>query len=298
MGTGSIAANFHEGSRSEYLAQYVFASFGTAVAVSHQEDSGIDLNCGLTERVGQRAWVRAYYDVQVKSTVGPWHFCGRDSVRWLLEHPVPLFLCVVEKDEARLRIYQTSSRFRPELAAGVDEIVLDHGEDEQPGSPPTSSLGLPIVDLTVSELLQDANHLAARRCLESWIAIDRENIWRRSNGQAAVMVPSRYETNKVPFSELREGDGTVTLFGPSLPEALPKLIELLRGFYMGNRMTMTPQRAALLAMLHRELTNRRGPPLGFVEHELHERIGTENYLFDAVDRLLDGVASAIAAPRP
>ena len=38
---GAIAANLHEGSRSEYLAQYVFASFGTAVPVPHQEDTGI-----------------------------------------------------------------------------------------------------------------------------------------------------------------------------------------------------------------------------------------------------------------
>ncbi len=56
---GAIAANLHEGSRSEYLAQYVFASFGTAMAVPHQEDSGIDLYYTLTERVGQRAWPRA-----------------------------------------------------------------------------------------------------------------------------------------------------------------------------------------------------------------------------------------------
>ena len=32
---GSIAPNLHEGSRSEYLAQYVFSSFGTAVPVPH-----------------------------------------------------------------------------------------------------------------------------------------------------------------------------------------------------------------------------------------------------------------------
>ena len=42
---GAIAANLHEGSRSEYLAQYVFSSWGTAVAIPHQEDSGLDLFC-------------------------------------------------------------------------------------------------------------------------------------------------------------------------------------------------------------------------------------------------------------
>jgi len=29
--TGSLATGFHEGSRSEYLAQFVFSSFGTAI---------------------------------------------------------------------------------------------------------------------------------------------------------------------------------------------------------------------------------------------------------------------------
>jgi hypothetical protein len=63
---GSIAANLHEGSRSEYLAQFVFSSFGDAIPVPHQENSGLDIYCTLFERVGQRAWPRAYYSVQVK----------------------------------------------------------------------------------------------------------------------------------------------------------------------------------------------------------------------------------------
>jgi len=70
--TGSIAANLHEGSRSEYLAQFVFSSFGTAVPVPHQEDSGLDIYCTLLEPLGKRSWPRAYYSVQVKSTMEPW----------------------------------------------------------------------------------------------------------------------------------------------------------------------------------------------------------------------------------
>ena len=45
-----------QGSRSEYLAQYVFSMFGTSVPVLHQEDHGIDLFCSLTERKGRRSW--------------------------------------------------------------------------------------------------------------------------------------------------------------------------------------------------------------------------------------------------
>jgi hypothetical protein len=48
----AIVTNFHEGSRSEYLAQFVFAKFGTAVPVPHQEDYGLDLYCTLLEQDG------------------------------------------------------------------------------------------------------------------------------------------------------------------------------------------------------------------------------------------------------
>jgi hypothetical protein len=91
---GSIATNLHEGSRSEYLAQYVFSSFGTAVPVPHQEDTGLDMYCTLLEPDGRRVWPRAYYSVQVKSTMEPWIFAGPESVRWIIETSVAdLSLC-------------------------------------------------------------------------------------------------------------------------------------------------------------------------------------------------------------
>ena len=36
--TGCQSANFHEGTRSEYLAHYVFSTIGTCVPVSHPEE--------------------------------------------------------------------------------------------------------------------------------------------------------------------------------------------------------------------------------------------------------------------
>jgi hypothetical protein len=108
---GAIPANLHEGSRSEYLAQYVFASFGTVVPVPHHEDSGIDLYGTLAKRVGKLAWPQSYFTVQVKSTDAPWIFKSKPSVRWLIQHPLPVFLCVVDKTKARIRPYHTSSRF-------------------------------------------------------------------------------------------------------------------------------------------------------------------------------------------
>ncbi len=76
---GCVPANFHEGSRSEVLADYLFSGWGTVTPVRRQDDFGIDLYCTLTERTGQRAVVRDYFVVQVKSTDEPWQFHDRES---------------------------------------------------------------------------------------------------------------------------------------------------------------------------------------------------------------------------
>src|SRR5262249_34825585 len=129
---GSTSANFHEGSRSEYLAQYAFASFGTAVPVPRQEDTGLDLYCTLTERLGKEIWPTAYFSVQVKSDASPWKFPNPESVKWLVQHPLPVFLCVVNKSDASLQIYHTCPRFfassLPPLPESLELIPGTEGE--------------------------------------------------------------------------------------------------------------------------------------------------------------------------
>jgi hypothetical protein len=103
--TGSIAANFHEAGRSEYLAQYVFTMFGTSVPVPRQQDHGVDLYCTLfSERQGQRVWPVAYYSVQIKSEIEPWKFTHPESLRWVVEYPAPLLLCIIKKNDGLVRV--------------------------------------------------------------------------------------------------------------------------------------------------------------------------------------------------
>jgi hypothetical protein len=182
MVVGAIAPNAHEGSRSEYLAQYVFASFGAAVAIPHQEDSGIDLHCTLTERVGQRAWPRSYFSVQVKSTTDAWDF--KDSVQWLIEYPLPLFLCVVDKASTRLRVYHTCPRFYSwALPPLPDRLKLvpatgSKGKCTQWEGGTTFSLSAPILDATVLKLQNDNFHRQAWNILRFWAGFDLENLDR------------------------------------------------------------------------------------------------------------------------
>ena len=204
MSPGSYAPNLHEGSRSEYLAQYVFSMFGTSVPVLHQEDYGLDLHCTLSEREGQRARPVAYFSVQVKSIDGPWEFDDAGSVKWLVEYPAPLLLCIVDKAKARLSIYQTLARFgaavRMELPAQLRLLPGAAGQGralswDREGN---SELGPPILQFIIADLMDDALFTQYRDVLRFWVVCDQQNIWRYQAGMWSVSVPSRYITNELP----------------------------------------------------------------------------------------------------
>ena len=196
--TGSIAANLHEGSRSEYLAQFVFSSFGTAIPVPHQEDSAIDIYCTLLERIGRRSWPRSYYSVQVKSTMRPWVFSGAQSVRWLIEHPLPIFLCIVKKAEARILVYNTTPRLalwalphenRLELIPGAETKAITF--EWAQGS--TFELKAPILNFTIEQLLDKRFHARVADVLNFWIGFVSRT-WR------SAMAGLRRRGTGEPFS--------------------------------------------------------------------------------------------------
>jgi len=208
---GGIPANLHQGSRSEYLAQYVFSMFGASVLVPRQEDYGIDLYCTLfSERDGQLVWPDAYFSVQIKSKPDPWVFPDSRSVRFLAEYPSPLLLCVVDKSEGRLRIYQTIARFGAAVAAQLpDNITLVpdgrgsglpfgvYGVDPETGD---YLLGPPILDFKVEDLLNDDQFNAFRNVLHFWVLQDFNNVQRYHLGLHSVWMPQQYNTNEVPTS--------------------------------------------------------------------------------------------------
>ena len=209
---GSVPANLREGSRSEYLAQFVFSSFGTAIPVPHQEDSGIDMYCTLLERVGRRAWPQAYYSVQVKSTNSPWVFSSPESVRWLIEHPLPIFLCIVQKNEARIIVYHTSSRFVVwSRASSPSQLTLIPGTGTKALTVDCSTgdrldLRAPILSFTIQEILDQDFRVQVAEVLKSWIDCDVENLARINSGIHSFSAPARYSTNTI-MSRARIGPG-------------------------------------------------------------------------------------------
>src|SRR5690349_6003911 len=95
--TGSNARNFRTAARSELVAENIFSHFGLVVPVPRPQDSGWDLYGTLTREEHLLSWPLYHYTVQVKSESEPWVFPNADSVEWLIRHPFPLFLCVVDK---------------------------------------------------------------------------------------------------------------------------------------------------------------------------------------------------------
>jgi hypothetical protein len=231
-GPGSLAINLREGNRSEYLAQFVFSAFGTAIPVPHQEDTGLDIYCTLLERDGLRAWPRAYYSVQVKSTMDPWVFEGADSIRWFIEHPMPIFLCIVQKAEARILVYHTTPRFAvwtmPELPERL-ELIL--GTETQAVTSNWAwigpcTLGAPILNFTIPEILDTAKILEVKSVLKFWIDFDVENLVRIKNGIQQFVVPYDYETNETTYRG-RVTQGVWRFREDTFPLAKDRLRELL-----------------------------------------------------------------------
>ena len=236
MMPGSIATNVHQGYRSEYLAQFAFSAFGTAVSVPAQEDSGLDLNCTLMEAVGRRSWVRQYFHVQVKSSLDPWIFDEPEAVRWLVTHPTPILLCVVKKSDAVIRVFQVNKRFeawaygplptRLELIPAPRRVTK--GDDSRWTSEQPIWLGIPILEFDVADLGNPLLMKQFRATLASWLDVEARNLRNVRQRVHWMDLPSNYKTNQ-PIDELtpRMGSGAAKVPMENVEAAIAELASAL-----------------------------------------------------------------------
>jgi hypothetical protein len=299
---GAIAHGLHEGSRSEYLAQYAFASWGTAVAIPHQEDHGIDLACTLVERAGRRSVAKWPYTVQVKSGLGPLLFEG-EEVEWVVRHPLPFYLCVVHKAQARLSVYHTLPRFYawslgklPDKLEMVPAPVKAGAEGrctQWPGHY-ALDLGQPILDFTATQMLDADCWERARRVFEFWVKVENDNLTRVRAGLLKFRMPDGYHTNDDRVRGWVENwlthaeDEHVATARAHLKECLE---------WMGNQLNQRGdiKGAARVALLHRHLCPEdRGGSLSRVQQALNGCLGRDGYVYAGVDRLAEVVDGALA----
>lgn len=201
---GSIAANAHEGTRSEYLALYVFSALGTAVPVPHPEDSGIDLYCTLGKQLGKLLTVENYFFVQVKSKKEPICYKTPEETQWVLSHHYPMLICYVDKAASKVEIYQTLSLSFLYTKANITSITLT--PTSPPGAEPQFThhtgetdpviyMGEPILRFDVTEIESKDWREKFRATLSAWIETDQENITMRSTGFPLFRHPFIYQPN-------------------------------------------------------------------------------------------------------
>ena len=207
---GAVAANPHEGSRSEVLADYLFSGWGTVTPVRRQDDYGVDLYCTLTERARKRAIVTDYFVVQVKSTMGRWLFRSRQAVKWLVEYPTPLFLACIEKKEGVLHLYHVMPRFYTWVMGDLPSRLELRPENSEEGTfirwenGKSFSLSAPIIRVSIADLIDKAKMDRLRKVFSFWVRFDRENCDLIRHGLLRFRMPDRYRVNEIPrsFGEL------------------------------------------------------------------------------------------------
>ncbi len=299
---GALAANFHEGSRSEYLAQYIFASFGTAVPVPHQEDMGVDLYCTITERIGRLAWPKQHYTVQIKSTLTPWTFATPESVRWLVQHPLPLLLCTVDKPTCRIRLYHTLPRYLAWVSGDLPDSLELVPEDSREGKSTqwqdgkSFSLSAPILDYTVTELQDDQAWTQALSVLDSWLSVDQSNLARLTASLPVFSMPYDYRTNETWSS------GTV-FQSNTFPERVDQIRKplgeqlgwLADAFWRQDDLRGMARAVILLRYLYPEYIDRFMPDAKFAQQAVNTALGLEaSYVYEGVDLLSQSLDEIIA----
>jgi hypothetical protein len=212
MATGALANNFHEGSRSEYLAQYFFSGFGSSFQVPHQEDYGIDLFCSIGDQIGKLLCIENYFYVQVKSNQNDINYDDEMSCRWIISHRYPLFICIVSKKNNNLSIYSTfrlsQIAHHPKIRAillkfddNIGNIVKENDDCFE------YYLGKPIIDTKANRINENETMKLYKEIIRSWVIIDQENINRKNDGMNITVFPDKYESNKIPNNSVIKLEG-------------------------------------------------------------------------------------------
>lgn len=204
-----LAFGFHEANQGEYLAQYFLSAFGVSAPVLRQEDIGVDFFCSLAKVENKRMTFHSPYMVQ-HGAVGTKEFVyggyspetGKwrgEGLEWLFSQQLPLFLCVTDREKARVKLYSTSAmwlvrhqfgnatqielcpdeRHDPLTDSRRDKISRDasHGDGFNYRVP----LGRPVVDLDIFEIQKDIRGFAVE-ALSKAVAVEQTNLAFRDLG--------------------------------------------------------------------------------------------------------------------
>jgi hypothetical protein len=117
----------------------------------------------------------------------------------------PILLCVVNRERLEIELYSTWNMQNGFLLHGASRILLVPGRPDDNYQEVTTAddrseqvvpLGRPILRASASEVMDAAKAAELGAVLKGWVALDRENLVRKSAGMYWVAGPSHYEMNR------------------------------------------------------------------------------------------------------
>jgi hypothetical protein len=229
----------------------------------------------------------------VKSGFDPLVYEG-ERVRWVIQHPLPLYLCVVDKPSLRFSIYHTFPRFYawslgqwPERL----EMIPDRpepgriGRNTQWKGDYTFRLDQPILDFSIEQMVDDEFWTRARAVFDHWIRIENDNLLRIRANLLKYRMPGNYRTNEDWVGSWIESwflfpeDEQFARTTAHLKEPLEWVGDQLlrKGDIKG---------AAEAALLHRHLyPEDRSAILSNVQSALNKHFNKGVYVYEGVDHL-------------
>ena len=212
---------------------------------------------------------------------------------------MPIFLCIVDKAEARILIYHTTPRFaawilplhknRLELIPGTETRAQPIETSWEEGS--SFELKAPILNFTIQEALDNDFRARLAAVLKLWIDNDMENIFRIKCGNHHFRTPYEYETN------CADAKGGISEFGGPFSEkfvqrakaVLKELLSHIATHHYKNKELVS---AAIYATALRRLSpvykeGEFNPHDSFLHMELNTRFGMSppTYAYQAADTL-------------
>jgi hypothetical protein len=204
MPGGRLAA-VRPGDSAELLAEFILSTMAFCTRAPRQDDVGHDLFCVLYERDSQMLRAGPFFTVQVKTRHEPLIFAKDHEIAWIKNQENPFFLCVVNRERLEIELYSTWNMQNGFLLRGANRILLVPGRPDDNHQEVTTAddrseqvvpLGRPILRASASEVMDEARAAELGAVLKGWVALDRENLVRKSAGMYWVAGPSHYETNR------------------------------------------------------------------------------------------------------
>ena len=207
----TLAYGFHESNRGEYLAQFFLCALGVSAPVIRQEDIGVDFFCSIAKEENKKLTFHSPFMVQQGAEGSKEFIYGgyskqdtnkekwrKEGIEWLFSQELPLFVCVTNRKEGRVRLYSTSAMWLARYAFGDmnevelcpdlthdpikecrgDKIGIDgHGDGYSYRVP----LGNPIVELDILNF-DDGQRAKAIESLTLAVDLEQKNITFRRLG--------------------------------------------------------------------------------------------------------------------